>query len=325
MSGLAEVAWKPWIADPGIHVGMVNSDYHRDPVIERSVSSTLLRKMSPPDGCAATGRHYLDHGDEPKGFYDLGSAVHTGVLGVGEEIVEVDADSWRTAAARDERDAIRAAGKLPLLARSPNDHPSEVEIVEAMVAAVRVHEITGPLFEPGTFTAEIVIVWRDPSTRVMCRAMLDAVPHYNRRMIIVDLKTTARGVDPGSISRLIAQHGYHQQLAFYRAGARALGHTGVLVPPPDAIDVYIVFVSTQPPHLITVRPIGERSLNWGDRLNRAALRLYAKCRETERWPGHDDYHHLGALPPIEIPRWAEYVYEQLPPGFFYDPHEQENW
>jgi PDDEXK-like domain of unknown function (DUF3799) len=308
VTDLAEIGFKPWITEPNIYPRITNAEYHADPVVDGSVSSTVVRLMTPPKGAPALARHYLDQGREPKGHYDLGSAFHADLLGIGAEIVEVKAKSWQTKCAQEERDAARAAGQTPLLT-------AEVEAIRAMVEAARVHEITGPLFEPGMFTAEFVLVWRDPETRLMCRAMIDGVPHYDRRMLLVDLKTTGGDSDPDSLSQAIARFKYHQQFAFYEAGARILGLAEEIVP-------FIVYISTKPPHIITARPVGARSLDWGHRQNRAALHQYARCLETGRWPGYDDPRNHAELRPIEIPRWAEYAFERADQAGLYDPPEE---
>src|SRR5690606_1065600 len=94
------------------------------------------RRLLPPS-CPARFRYYKDNPSarETTKALDLGRAAHAIVLeGDESPIVAVDADSYRTAAARAQRDAARAAGKIPLL-------PHELATVRAMAAALREHEL----------------------------------------------------------------------------------------------------------------------------------------------------------------------------------------
>ncbi|KPC75497.1 hypothetical protein ADL26_07545, partial [Thermoactinomyces vulgaris] len=129
------------VTEPGVYPGLDEDVYHADPVPSGSLSSTGARAILPPGTPAkfAYERRRKTH----KRVWDLGSAAHAIVLGTGPEIVIIDADSYRTKDAQEQRDAAWADGQVPLL-------ESEWEDVQAMVIAVRHHEQAGPLFAEGT-------------------------------------------------------------------------------------------------------------------------------------------------------------------------------
>lgn len=287
-------------------------EYQRDPVVGGSVTSTVLRLMTPPEYTPAHARHYLDAGREPKGYLDVGSAYHTRILDVGGEIVEIVASDWKTRDARDARDAAYAAGNIPLLTR-------EVAMVAAMTDATFAHPDCSRLFERGTFTAELVIVWEDVATGVMCRAMIDAVPHYDTDMTMIDLKTKAGNADPASVSTSVAKFNYHQQFAHYIAGVRALGLAETITP-------VLVVCGKDAPHVPLCRPVDDDAVSVGGVCNRKALALYARCRASGRWPGYDDP-DTPERAPIGLPGWKRYQFRAALDAGLYDidPTEDDLW
>ncbi|CAM5249179.1 hypothetical protein SGLAM104S_01579 [Streptomyces glaucescens] len=140
-------------AGPVVRDDLTAEQYHAD---RTSISSSGLRALLPP-GCPAQFKYDRDNPRPPKREFDLGHAAHKLVLGVGEELVFTEYEDWRTKAAREERDAIRYDGGVPLLAH-------EGEQVQAMAEAIRQHPIAGPLFTPGTGRAELSLYWTDRET-----------------------------------------------------------------------------------------------------------------------------------------------------------------
>lgn len=260
-------AFEPWITEPGVY-DMDDTDYHRDPVVGGSLSSTGARRLLAPS-CPAKYRWYADH-PEIKQEYDFGHAAHRAVLGIGAEIAVLDYDNWKKPAARDERDAIRDAGMVPLLQK-------EADIVTAMADAIRTHSVAGRLFRPERGTAEKVVVWRDRATGVMRRARLDWVQGH----VIVDYKTCEHA-DPAACMRAIFAYGYHQQADFYLDGATEV--PGV-IPAGKKAQFLFVFQEKNPPYLVTVVEPDAEQLLWGDVLNRKAIDVYRRCVETDTWPG----------------------------------------
>lgn len=270
---------------PGVY-RMTNEEYHADPVPGGSLSSSGARKLLPPS-CPAIFQYEREHGQEPKIEFDIGHAAHKLVLGDGPELVVVDADSWRTNAAKDAAKEARERGAVPLL---PDDHAQ----VEAMAAALREHPVAAALFDPDRGTAEESLFWRDQPTGIMRRARLDWLPEPGRgRLIIPDYKTCA-SADPDALAKSVHRFGYHQQASFYLDGVQALGlgdETAAFV---------FVCQEKKAPYLVTIIELDAMALRIGGIRNRRAIDIFVECTATNHWPGYSDGIEL-----LSLPAWAE--------------------
>lgn len=275
-------AWK----GPGVYSAAELSleQYHADVVPGGSLSSSGARALLNP-GCPAQFKYDRDHPKPSKAEFEIGTAVHTEVLGSGPANVVTEYDSWRTKAAQTDRDRIRAGGGIPLLAH-------EGEQVAAMAQAIRQHPIAGPLLTPGTGTPEQSLYWTDPDTGVMCRCRPDWLKELPDLTVAVDLKTT-KDASPDAASKTIGDYGYHQQAAFYLDGIQA-----ALQKPARFV---FVFIDKRAPHLITVRELSEADTAIGRAKNRRALRIYADCTKTGIWP--DWTGPVDEIPTISLPTW----------------------
>lgn len=272
----------PVVTEPGVYPDMPADVYHADPAL----SSTGARRLLPP-GCPALFRHERDNPPPPRPAFEFGHAAHRLVLGDGPELVPLDYPDWRTKAAREERAEVRAAGAVPLLR-------DDYDRVAAMADALRAHPWSGQLFQPDTGRPEVSLFWQDGPTGVMCRARLDWLPNPGPgRLILRDYKTTP-AADLAACERTIHAYGYHQQAAWYLAGAQALGLAG-----PDA-EFLLVFQERTAPYLVTVAQVAADALRVGAAKNRCALEVYAECTATGRWPGH----HNDTIAHLSLPPWA---------------------
>lgn len=253
------------------------------------LSVSGAKKLLPPS-CPAKFKATLGEEDH-KPQYDLGKAFHAKVLGAGSEVVEVDADSWRSADARTARDEAYAAGNVPLLT-------SDAMVVNAMALAVRNHDTASRLFVGGG--AEVSAFWVDETTGVKCKARFDYLPEKQagRRLIVPDLKS-AVSADPREFSRAAARYGYVMQQEHYSSGLRHLGIDD------DPAFVFVV-VEKDSPYLVNVVQFADK----GDRLITAialekALRLFRECTETDTWPG------WPGVTDLTLPAWHIYELEEL--------------
>jgi PDDEXK-like domain of unknown function (DUF3799) len=269
----------------GVYDGMPEDMYHADPVPGGSLSSSGARKLLPPS-CPAKFRYEASNPPPPKDHLELGSAAHKMVLGAGAEIVVIKAKDWRTRAAQDERDAARAEGFLPLLT-------AEHQQVQAMAAALRAHPIASALFNPERGKPEQSLFWQDPETGVWRRSRFDWLPDLTarERLIITDYKTSA-SADPRAFAKSAANYGYHQQDAWYRDAARALGLSA------DPAFVFVI-QEKEPPYLVTVAELDGDAIRAGRDLNRIAIEIYRDCAEAGDWPGYS-----AGIELISLPAWA---------------------
>jgi hypothetical protein len=135
--------------------------------------------------------------------------------------------------------------------------------------------------------------------------MWDAVPDFADVMTILDLKSCVRA-SPDAIAKAIADYRYDMQAEHYTDAARVLGLAA-------RIRYLLAFVEKDPPHAITVRPIGEQTRRWAAKHRREALATYAWCRASDHWPGYDDPQPDDELEPIEAPYWQLRRWEYAAP------------
>lgn len=271
------------ITEPGVYGALSNEEYHAQ---RDGLSSSGARKLLLPS-CPAAFRYEQDHPQPPKKVFDLGNAAHKLVLGNGPDLVEIDAEEWRTNAVKADVAAVRAAGNVPL-------KPSEYQQVHEMADVLRRHPVASLLFEPGRGMPEQSLFWRDERTGVMRRARLDWLPApRSGRLIIPDYKT-CRSANPEQLAKAVDEFGYHQQDDWYRAGAKALG-----LADDDAAFVFVCQEKTAP-YVVTVVEMDAGARRIGAARNRRALELFAQCTSTGYWPGYSDEIAYLSLPP-----WAE--------------------
>lgn len=277
------------ITQPGVY-DLDDDTYHADPVRGGSLSSTGARKILPPS-TPAHYRHWTQHGGGHVAAFDFGQAAHAEVLGVGREIVAVDAKAWTTKAAKAERDEAYEAGKIPLLVH-------EAEQVRGMAAAIRRHPLAAALLSPEDAHIEHALIWQDEPTGVWRRAKLDVLRYLaDGRTAVVDYKSAATAA-PEEFRRSVHRYGYHQQGPYYLDGVRAVGLGG-----DDAIFLFVVQEKTAP-YLVSVVQLDVEAMAWGERLNRQAIDIYARCVATGQWPGYGDHVHH-----IDLPAYAVRAYE----------------
>lgn len=271
------------ITTPGVYDGIPDADYHADPVPGGSLSSTGARAL------LRSPAHYAwqqEHRAE-RAVFDVGHAVHAVVLGVGMGIERLEFDSFRSAAARDARDAARNDGKVPIL-------EADWAPIAAMCDAVLAHPVArGLLEQPGK--AEQSVFAADPDTGVWLRGRVDFLPDdlADRPTVLVDLKTAVTA-DPGAFGRSAAEYGYDIQSQWYQHVLRlARGDT-------DTEFVFIV-VEKQPPHPVCVIELDAEFAAIGRVRMRRAIDLFRACRDAGEWPGYEPITHLVG-PPV----WLTY-------------------
>jgi hypothetical protein len=287
----AAVAVEPLtVTEPGIY-DIPAADYHRDPVPGGSMSSTGARRILPP-GSPEKFAWEAEHGRPERRVFDLGHAAHREVLGDGEIVVVVEAEDYKTKAARDARDAAYAAGKAPILRREYTD------TVLPMAAAIRAHPIAGRLFAPGRGRAELSLFWWDGTGpgRVMRRSRPDWLPDPapGRRLIVPEYKTCASAA-PDDLAAAIGRYGYYQQAAWNLDAVETLLDT-------DQQPAFVfVFQEKDPPYAVSVVQLAHTALQLGRERNSRALALYRRCRREDRWPGYSDDKVID----LALPGWLE--------------------
>lgn len=274
--------WTEPVTKPGIYQ-MDEAYYHSDAVPEAlggSLSSSGAKLLLPPN-CPAIFDYQRRHGKRPSKAMELGTVVHGMVLGTGQPVAVLDYPNYNTNAAKDARDKAIADGKVPMLAEKYAE-------AEAIAQAVRDHRTAGPLFAEGD--AEQSGFWRDPEFGVWRRCRWDWLTPYQE---VADLKTCASASPHDDIPKAMHNFGYYLQNAWYRDGFTELFGE-------EPRDFLNVFVSTEPPYLITIARLDDKAVSLGRQRCRAALEKYRDCTEAGVWPAWSD-----DITDISLPYWAE--------------------
>lgn len=270
------------IDKPGIYE-LTDEKYHGDCCAGPSLSSSGAVTLANECPMRFWWDSYMNAGrsDDSTKNAEIGKASHIAILKPDQwsDLVAIlPFDDFKTKAAREARDMARAAGKIVLKTEAAAE-------VLAMSQALHRHPVASELVQRGT--AERAYVWQDPQTNIW----LKAKPDYMRPKALVDLKT-APSANPAAFSYHLYSMGYHQQAAWYLDGVEAV--TGER---PDRF-VFIV-QEREPPYLVTVCPLDLQAVEWGAKLNRKAINLFAQCVERNDWPGYQDQ-------PISLPTHAHF-------------------
>jgi len=262
---------------------MPDVEYHARPELSSTEARLLLespakyrwRKDNPP---------LID--DSSK--FDIGEAVHGKVLGAGADTVVVDADDWRSKAAREAREEARAAGLAPLLKR-------EAEMVDQMTDSVLAHPTARALLEQDGYPEVSLFTEVDG---VPVRARFDFLPaRSERRTVAVDLKTTVSAAK-SDFEKSVAKYEYPVQRAWYLdAYTELTGDT-------DAEFVFIA-VEKEPPYLVAVYQLPTVWAEKGHVMADRARKLWAACIESGAWPGYPSDVQL-----LDEPTWHVYEFEE---------------
>lgn len=254
---------------------MPDAEYHQ----RRELSSTGARRLldSP-----ARFRYWEDHPQPPKQAFDVGSAAHTKILGVGANTIVYPPEHLtasgnpstkkETVAWCDEQ---RAAGLIPISA-------SDARRVEAMAEAVLADPDARQVLER-IAGREVTIIQEVDGVPV--RARFDIYDGTDAG----DLKTT-RDASPRGFNRSVGTYGYQVQRRWYDDA-----HTAETGTPLRSFK--FIVVEAAPPHLVGVY---ELDVMWDDvaaGMTQKARALYRECTETGVWPGY------GAQT-LTAPTWA---------------------
>lgn len=259
---------------------MPEHEYHQRP----ELSSTGARQLldSP-----ARFRYWADNPQPPKAAFDVGTAAHSKILGVGAgTIVYPDehltpSGNVSTKAATVEWAAEQRANGLVPIGRVDADR------VDAMAEAVLADPDARDVLE--AISGREVTIIADVEG-VPTRARFDMYDGTRAG----DLKTT-RDASPKGFNTSVGRYGYHIQERWYADAHEA--ETGSKIGP-----FKFVVIESAPPHLVGVY---ELDYMWEDiarERTKEARDLYRRCVEADRWPGYG----AATLTP---PTWAVYENE----------------
>lgn len=248
--------------------------YHAHPAL----SSTGARRLldSP-----ARFRWHQDHPEPPRAAFDVGTAVHAKVLGVGAAIAVIPDDVLASNGAASTKEAkafiedARVQGLVPVKQAVSDE-------VTAMSEAVLQHPTARLLFEQDGIP-EASMFATDPDTGVQVRCRFDYWAPY-----AVDLKTTAGPASKAGFEKVVANHGYDVQQEHYEFTAEQLFD--------ERRPFLFVVVEKTPPYLVGVHQLDREFVEIGQKKAARARRLFAECLTTGVWPGYPPEVQLASPP-----------------------------
>ena len=185
-----------------------------------------------------------------------------------DRIVRVQADDWRTKAAKDQRDAAQANGQYAVLERQ------YVDIVDMCTTAERYLATTELADVLATGDAESTVIWQEKDIWYRCRPDLMSVD----RRIVIDYKSTTSAA-PDAIAKQIGRMGYDLQAEFYTRGVQAV--TG-----REDVAFVFLFQEITAPYACSLVSLSNAYRQVGQAKVTRAVASWNFCVTTNNWPGY---------------------------------------
>lgn len=274
--------------------------YHRDPVIEPSLSHSILHEM-----LRRSPRHARDlhprlnptfKPRQPTTAMQEGTILHWLMMDAGMEPVIINATDFRSEAAKKAMaSAAREGRAITTLQRYYQ--------LRRVAAAART-QLRRMLDVPEDIDqgyAECTMVWREGNE--WCRSMADwLVPRP--KAPIVDFKFSGRSAAAEEWANSAGDLGYDVQAAFLRRGFQAV--FGM-----EPGDVYFVTIETDPPYGVSINAFGFEFLELGEEKVNLGIKLWKACRAAGEWPSYPRRPHYVDLPKHVSIRWEAREMRQI--------------
>lgn len=202
----------------GLHYNVPAATYHSDPTETPSLNSGIARTILSKSLAHAFAEHPRLGSTSKKEATDAmntGSLVHALIAGTVDDEVELgDFATFRSKAAQEWADKVRASGKIPALER-------DMEAARPIAEALREKAARGLTDNPFTQGRhEVTAVWE--RNGAFYRARYDAlIAKDGEPWTIWDWKVTG-DVSIAEVKRKFRRFGYHLQAAHYLKGADVL-------------------------------------------------------------------------------------------------------
>ena len=270
-----------------------DDQYFADPCETPSLSNSMAKVLldqSPMHAWTSHPRLGGKRRDTSTKTLDRGSLMHKLILGAGKRMVIVDAKDWRTNAAKEQRDAARLAGSIPVL---KDDYD------EAVIAAEEIGKRITDFGITLSGESEVAFAWEESvgglsDDKIWARGMMDHLilePEFNLATII-DIKMI-QSANPKKCVRQVLDYGYDVQQAAYRSGL------STIYPEFEGrIDFRFLFCEADAPYAVTPARLDGMLSHHGERRWFNAIKLWHKCMKNNAWPGYQDV-------TLESPPWMD--------------------
>ena len=262
------------IDKPGIYA-IPLTEYIADPCPEPSLSATIANVLiteSPIHAYMWHPRLNTQGAREDSEKADIGTIAHGMILENDESrIVVIEAEDWRTKAAKEARDATYAAGGIPVLANNVGPIRKMVERAKSFIA----HSELAEAFTPTAGKPEQTLCWQEGD--IWLRSRPDWLTNDHR--LIIDLKTTAGSAEPMAWMKTMLGNGNDLQAV--------LGLRGIKILDPKSRCQFVFWVVEQnPPYASSFVGLSPQFLEMSEHKLERALRLWSDCTMTNCWGGY---------------------------------------
>lgn len=269
---------------PGLYDDVSHEAYHADPCKVPSLSASMagiLISSSPRHAWQAHPRLGGRVDEEDTDATDRGTVVHKLLLGRGPDVVEVEANDWRSKVAKEARDAARAAGRVPVLVGRMTSYRTAADALRSRLL------LSGVEFEGGR--PEVTVVWE--SDGVLCRARMDYLTIAEGAALIDDLKT-ADSANPAGVGAKMVSYGGDIQAAAYIEAIETL-----MPECAGRVRIRFAYGECRPPYEASVNVPDGVMLELGRRKWKRAKELWRACSERDEWPGYSTEIQRATPPP----------------------------
>ena len=286
---------------PGIHLDVSTADYFADPCTEPSLTQSIasvLLSQSPRH--AALKHPRLNPAWEPHEDtkFNIGNAAHKLLIGRGKELVIVEADDWRTKAAKEMRAEAQEAGKVAILS---HQHKTAVDMAASFHEQIaEIPGCVGAFMAGGGAAGEVVIIAEYQG--IILRSMVDWMRDTTH---LDDLKTTGISAAPDRIPYAMADGGWDLQAAIQE---RILDQLD-----PDnrgRRHHYFYLQENEDPFEVTACELPESVMTIGRAKLDKAIEIWKTCMKQDRWPGYPRVIHSPVYPAYLEARIIESLMEE---------------
>ena len=258
-----------------------HDEYHRDPCETPSLSSSVakvLLRQSPAHAAMSHPKLNNNYVNVESSRFDLGTIAHALLLeDDSSRLITIEADDWRTKAAKEARDAARAEGKIPILVKQAAHLLKMVGTARDFLRSSEVGDMT---FQP-----EQTLAWQEGTT--WCRARPDWLS--DDHTLILDYKT-CDDANPEAAIRQIGRLGFDTQAAFYLRGLQAVS------PRSHPAIFAFLFQELEPPYACSLIALGNAYLEIANAKVDRAIKTWAYCLKSGDWHSYTN-RILWAEPP----------------------------
>lgn len=280
---------------PGIY-SIPLPDYIADPAPEPSLSASIAHTLitkSPLHAWMKHPRLNPRYEREDSNATDIGTIAHALLLEDDHSrIVVIDAEDWRTKAAKEARDIARACGKLPVLMQKMGQIEAMVKAARAAIAVSEVAEI----FKEGK--KEQTLIWQEDNG-VWCRSRPDVL---HEGSYLLDYKTTQGSAEPTNWMRnVMLPCGNAMQAALGMVGANHLFT-------PQRYPTFIFMVQeTEPPYAMSFVGLSPQFCELAGGQRKHATGIWHHCTQSGAWPGYP-----SRIAYLEPPAWLAMEQTNVP-------------